>query len=99
MPAARAYYSEFKRQQAGLVPDKKLKIGIIFSYAANEAVDDGALEEEEFETSDLSGPARDVLESAIQDYNLMFGTSFDTSSDKFENYYKDLSEKDEETRD
>ena len=76
-----------------MVPDKKLKIGIIFSYAANEAVDDGGLEEEEFETSDLSGPARDFLESAIQGYNLMFGTSFDTSSDKFENYYKDLSER------
>jgi type I restriction enzyme R subunit len=89
--AARIYYSEFKRQQDGLVPDRKLKIGIIFSYAANEAVEDGALEEEEFETGQLSGPARDFLESAIQDYNQMFGTSFDTSSDKFQNYYKDLS--------
>ncbi len=89
--AARAYYSEFKREQESLVPDRKLKIGIIFSYAANEAVEDGALEEEEFETGQLSGPARDFLESAIQDYNQMFGTSFDTSSDKFQNYYKDLS--------
>lgn len=89
--AARAYYSEFKRQQEGFVPDRNLKVGIIFSYAANEAVEDGALEEEEFETGQLSGPARDFLESAIQDYNQMFGTSFDTSSDKFQNYYKDLS--------
>ncbi|MCC6687217.1 MAG: type I restriction endonuclease subunit R [Fimbriimonadaceae bacterium] len=89
--AARAYYGEFKRQQEGVVPDRKLKVGIIFSYAANEAVEDGALEEEEFETGHLSGPARDFLDSAIQDYNQMFGTSFDTSSDKFQNYYKDLS--------
>jgi len=89
--AARAYYSEFKRQQEGFVPDRKLKVGIIFSYAANEAVEDGALEEEEFETGQLSGPARDFLESAIQDYNQMFATSFDTSADKFQNYYKDLS--------
>jgi type I restriction enzyme, R subunit len=89
--AARAYYGEFRRQQEGVIPDRKLKIGIIFSYAANEAVEDGVLEEEEFETGQLSGPARDFLESAIKDYNQMFGTSFDTSSDKFQNYYKDLS--------
>lgn len=89
--AARIYYGEFKRQQEGLVPDKQLKIGTIFSYAANEEVEDGVLDEEEFETNHLSGPARDFLDSAIQDYNKMFGTSFDTSSDKFQNYYKDLS--------
>lgn len=89
--AARAYYAEFKRQQEPLVPDKQLKVGIIFSYAANEEVEDGALEEEGFETAQLSGPARDFLDAAIKDYNGMFGTSFDTSSDKFQNYYKDLS--------
>lgn len=89
--AARAYYTEFKRQQGSLVPDKQLKVGIIFSYAANEDVEDGALEEEGFETAQLSGPARDFLDAAIKDYNGMFGTSFDTSSDKFQNYYKDLS--------
>ncbi|MBN8690825.1 MAG: type I restriction endonuclease subunit R [Armatimonadetes bacterium] len=89
--AARTYYGEFKRQQAGLVPDKQLKVGINFSYAANEAVEDGALEEEEFETNHLSGAARDFLDEAIKDYNGMFGTSFDTSADKFQNYYKDLS--------
>ena len=89
--AARTYYSEFKRQQESLVPDKQLKVGIIFSYAANEEVEDGALEEEGFETAQLSGPARDFLDAAIKDYNGMFGTSFDTSSDKFQNYYKDLS--------
>lgn len=89
--AARAYYGEFNRQQEGLVPDKQLKVGIIFSYAANEEVEDGVLDEEEFETNHLSGPARDFLDAAIQDYNRMFGTSFDTSADKFQNYYKDLS--------
>jgi type I restriction enzyme R subunit len=89
--AARAYYLEFKRQQEGLIPDKQLKVGIIFSYAANEAVEDGVLDEEEFETGHLSGAARDFLDAAIRDYNSMFGTSFDTSSDKFQNYYKDLS--------
>ena len=35
--------------------------------------------------------ARDFLDSAINDYNLMFHTNYDTSSDKFQNYYKDVS--------
>jgi type I restriction enzyme R subunit len=38
-----------------------------------------------------SADARDFLEDAIQDYNDLFGTSFDTSAEKFQNYYKDLS--------
>lgn len=89
--AAQRYYTEFARQQQGLPSDKQLKIGTIFSYGANEPVEDGALEEEGFETSGLADDARTFLENVIQDYNSMFGTSFDTSSDKFENYYKDLS--------
>jgi type I restriction enzyme R subunit len=89
--AARRYYTEFQRQQGDRVPDQRLKIGIIFSYAANAAVEDGALDEEAIETGGLAGDAREFLEAAIQDYNALYGTSFDTSADKFENYYKDLS--------
>ncbi len=89
--AARTYYREFDNQQKGLPEAQRLKVGLIYSYAANEAVADGILEEEEFETQALSSDARTFLEGAIQDYNGLFGTSFDTSSDKFQNYYKDLS--------
>ena len=39
----------------------------------------------------LNQTARDFLESAILDYNQMFHTNYDTSSDKFQNYYKDVS--------
>lgn len=35
--------------------------------------------------------ARDFLDAAIEDYNAMFHTNYDTSSDKFQNYYKDVS--------
>ncbi|MDO8915332.1 MAG: type I restriction endonuclease subunit R [Coriobacteriia bacterium] len=91
--AAKRYYREFKEQQQDLVPDRRLKVGIIYSYAANEAVDDGYLDEEGFETGDLDKFSRDFLDDAIRDYNALFGTSFDTSSDKFQNYYKDLSER------
>lgn len=89
--AARAYYSQFQRKQEGLPSDRQLKVGLIYSYGANDPVEDGALEEEGFETSALTLDARTFLEDAIQDYNDMFGTSFDTSAERFQNYYKDLS--------
>ena len=91
--AAKRYYTEFKEQQKDLTPDQRLKIGTIFSYAANEDVGDDYLDEEGFETSALDQSSRDFLDAAIQDYNQLLGTSFDTSSDKFQNYYKDLSER------
>lgn len=89
--AARTYYNHFQLQQEGLPSDKRLKIGLIYSYGANDAVEDGGLDEEGFDTGALSMDARSFLEDAIQDYNGMFGTSFDTSADRFQNYYKDLS--------
>lgn len=91
--AAQHYYRAFKIQQESVTPDRRLKIGIIFSYGANDATDDGILDDEAFDTDALSGSARDFLESAIADYNAMFGTSYDTSADKFQNYYKDLSQR------
>lgn len=89
--AAKRYYLEFKKQQAALVPDRRLKVATIFSYASNEDVSDNYLDEEGFETSSLDQSSRDFLEEAIKDYNALFGTSYDTSADKFQNYYKDLS--------
>ncbi|MEU1224535.1 type I restriction endonuclease subunit R [Streptomyces microflavus] len=91
--AARLYYSQFKDQQKVLTPDRRLKVGIVFSYGANEGADDGILDDEAFETEALSEDARTFLEEAIRDYNKMFGTSYDTSADKFQNYYKDLSQR------
>jgi type I restriction enzyme R subunit len=89
--AARVYYNHFQLLQEQLPSDRKLKVGLIYSYGANDAVEDGALDEEGFDTGALSMDARTFLEDAIQDYNGMFGTSYDTSADKFQNYYKDLS--------
>ena len=91
--AARRYYNAFQDQQQDLPPDKRLKIGLIYSYNANEAAGDGILEDEAFDTDALSGDARGFLEDAIQDYNDLFGTSYDTSADRFQNYYKDLSQR------
>ena len=63
------------------------------SYGANEAEADGILDDEAFDTDALDLDARSFLEDAIQDYNDMFGTSYDTSADRFQNYYKDLSQR------
>ena len=89
--AAKRYYNQFFIQQEAIPANKRLKVGLIYSYAANEADGSDLLDDEEFETEALDMDARSFLEDAIQDYNDMFGTSFDTSSDKFQNYYKDLS--------
>ena len=92
IPMAKAYYNEFKRQQADLPEAQRLKIATIYSYGANEEEIDGILAEENPEsTTQLDQQSRDFLEGAIQDYNKMFSTNYDTSSDKFQNYYKDLS--------
>lgn len=91
IPAARTYYNNFQLQQRDLPSDQQLKIGLIYSYGANDAVEDGALDDEGFDTGSLSMDARSFLDDAIKDYNELFGTSFDTSADRFQNYYKDLS--------
>lgn len=91
IPVAKLYYNEFKKQMDE-DPTKKLKIAVIFSYAPNEEDVDGILDEENPEdTAALDQNSRDFLESAIRDYNEMFHTFYDTSSDKFQNYYKDVS--------
>lgn len=88
---AKAYYEEF-RKQIKADPTKAIKFAVIYSYGANEEEQDGILDEENPEdTSALDQTARDFLDGAIQDYNLMFHTNYDTSSDKFQNYYKDVS--------
>ena len=88
---AKLYYQEFQRQMKA-DPSKRLRVAIIYSYGANEAETDGILGEENPEdTSALDQNSRDFLEGAIRDYNEMFHTSYDTSSDKFQNYYKDVS--------
>ncbi|MEQ3507059.1 type I restriction endonuclease subunit R [Enterococcus cecorum] len=95
VPMAKLYYQEFKKQMEA-EPTKKLRIATIFSYGANEAEYDegtnGILDEENSEdTSALDQSSRDFLELAIKDYNEMFHTNYSTASDKFQNYYKDVS--------
>lgn len=88
---AKLYYQEFQKQMAA-DPAKKLRVAVIYSYGANEAEADGILDEENSEdTSALDQNSRDFLDAAIQDYNEMFHTNYSTDSDRFQNYYKDVS--------
>ncbi len=84
--ALKKYYQAFKEEK------HDLKIATIFSYSANEELD--MLEDENNESANgLDKSSRDFLEGAIADYNGMFKTSFDTTDQKFQSYYKDLSQK------
>ncbi len=89
IPMAKAYYNEFKRQQADLPEAQRLKIGTIYSYSANEEDIDGILAEENPErTTQLDQQSRDFLEGAIKDYNQMFSTNYDTSGDKIRTFFE-----------
>ncbi|MCR4688103.1 MAG: type I restriction endonuclease subunit R [Saccharofermentans sp.] len=71
------YYKEFKRINDEAPEDKKLRIAAIFTYQANEDMDDGADEH-----------SQELLDSCINDYNEMFGTSFGLET--FDAYRKDI---------
>lgn len=88
---AKMYYAEFKRQLAELPSARQLKVATIYSFGVNEDADDFFMDENLEDTSGLDRSSRDFLEEAIKDYNAMFSTAYDTSSDKFQNYYKDVS--------
>ena len=89
--AAKMYYEEFKKQQANLSEDKKLKVATIFSYAPNEERASGEIEEESMTSSAMSTTAKQFLTNVVDDYNSFFQTNFTIDGNGFENYYKDLS--------
>lgn len=90
IPAAMKYYTEFKKQLAER--NNSLKIATIFSFAANEDdPEEGFIFDEDLDVTGMDQSSRDFLESAIANYNKDFNTNYDTSSDSFQNYYKDLS--------
>jgi len=89
IPMSMLYYAEFRKQLEE--SNRKLNIAIIYSFAANEDDPEDALPDEGFETDKLDKTSRDFLEAAIADYNYTFNVNFDTSSDKLQNYYKDVS--------
>ncbi len=82
--AAKRYYAAFRERLAQT--GRPLRVATIFSWCPNEEEPD-----EDFDAEGLDASSRDFLEHAIADYNAAFGTAFDTSPEKFQNYYKDVS--------
>lgn len=74
------YYDEFKKLNEGVPADKQLKVAAIFSYQANEDMDEGADEH-----------SQELLDRIIKDYNQLYGTAF--SIDTFDAYRKDISKR------
>mgnify|MGYP000884187300 CR=1 FL=1 len=90
--AAKLYYEAFKNLQKG--KERPLKIATIFSFAANETQDAvGDIEDETFEPTAMEASAKEILSSAIDDYNAMFGTTYGVESKEFQNYYRDLAKR------
>ncbi|HEC1773063.1 TPA: type I restriction endonuclease subunit R [Campylobacter lari] len=77
---AKKYYEEFSKQLKQ--NNSNLKVGVIYSYEQNEDLD-------EFINDTQS--AKEFLSKAIKDYNSYFKSDF--SLEKFDNYYKDVSQK------
>ncbi|MEN9325117.1 MAG: hypothetical protein RL414_871 [Actinomycetota bacterium] len=91
--AAKRYYAIFKELEKEKPAEERLKIGIIYSYAPNEEQTDSLLPDEEFEATNLDASSRDFLDAAIKDYNAIYATNYDSSSDGFQGYYTHLTER------
>ena len=74
------YYDAFKELNKQVPENKKYKIAAIFSYGANEDMDDGADEH-----------SAELLSRIMDDYNEMFGTTY--AIDTFDGYRKDIAKR------
>ena len=80
VPMLLRYYKIFKEL------NPKIRIGAVFTYAANPSQDDDKTGMNQgFTTEEV---ADDELQAIMDDYNRMYGTSFTT--DKFSAYYDDI---------
>ena len=87
--AAKLYYEELKRQQAGRA--HPLRVATIFSFAPNEEQSaQGELSDESLEPSAMDQSSKEFLASAIADYNQLFSTNFSLDGASFQNYYQDI---------
>ena len=99
------YYDLFEKVQAEKQQQdeaqgrmfKPLTSATIFSYGANEAVDtvdqNGLIHEESTDTpTQINQSSRDKLERYIANYNVQFGTNYN-SGDGFYAYYRDIADR------
>lgn len=90
-----AYYDLFKRKKEE--GKHNLTIGTIFSYQANEEVDDPDgnldvdIDPDASSSTSVNQHSREKLDACIDDYNQTFNTNYSTND--FYNYYKDIGKK------
>jgi type I restriction enzyme R subunit len=104
------YYELFEKVQAEKQQQdeaegrlfKPLTIATIFSYGANEAVENndqnGLIQEESTDTpNQINQSSRDKLDRYIANYNAQFGTNYN-SGDGFYAYYRDIADRVKKSR-
>ncbi|PAF46428.1 DEAD/DEAH box helicase [Helicobacter sp. 12S02634-8] len=95
--AAKLYYTTLKDLQKD--SPRPLKIATIFSFAPNEdlaygnAMVQGEIIDESFDTTAITGSSKEFLIQAINDYNALFKTNYSIESKEFQNYYEDLAKR------
>ena len=90
--SAKEYYKAMKRLLS-VREEQKLNVAVIFTATPNggaEETADGILADEPLETTSMTTTDLEFLSGAIDDYNKMFGTSYDAKTN-FDGYYKDVS--------
>src|SRR5699024_12697934 len=79
--AAKRYYTAFEqaqhRREEADPSYERLKVALIYSYAANEEEPDGLLSEEGFETGGLDVSSRDFLEDRSEEHTSELQSRFD----------------------
>ena len=80
IPMLGKYYDVFQKLNAQAPVDKRVRIAAIFSYNANEDMDDGADEH-----------SQELLDRCMKDYNAYYNTSF--TLDTFDAYRKDIAKR------
>lgn len=91
--AAKLYYEEFKRQLSEIPEEKRLRVGLIYSFNPNSECEIPDLEEETTDISALKASDKQFLEYAINDYNKAFKTNFSLEGKSFDDYYTNLSKR------
>lgn len=74
------YYDLFCKKNASLSENQRLKVAAIFTYAANEDMEEGSDEH-----------SQELLDRCMKDYNQLFGTAY--TLDTFDAYRKDIAKR------